>query len=584
MRALPLAVLPGFVLAATPSAADPFGRFGFRPLPSAPGWVVEAGGVRPDIAGADWIRFPRPLSRVRAALTGPHAATFLAQGGAWTPGKLRVELSQPAIEAHFAAGAAFESTHAGEPILTWDKGSAGPGVPTPPVRWVLLSYPDEQPPVLFASLGEPASFELAGRPGQWRLRTRGAWSGWLRIALPMGIRPTPGRDAAQLGLLALLVRSQEAHWTLPAPSLLSFEAREAPGGVLAIWRYDRPGASVPPAAILARAGGYPVVIRSAVEAMRAPTPVGPSVLSAESRVVLFFPSRTVPAGRAVTFGSVNEPEEPYSLSDPQLLGRLAWASLFAGSASATLAQGSGLVSDFVLQAATTVAPNTGARVPFGPDPESLRLPAAFALLEAALAHGDPWQDAARPLGASLLWAFDPFAWTLGDAEADRLMSVACALDARTEVRVLGAMLHAGLAAAEARPAWLSANALGAAAPPAPTWIDGWAEAIYGRAAGLEALLSPLRVFGSASVRAAPHPEGARLSWTPRGGRELWLAAPEQVALRALSGHAALRVDPGPGPVLVYRRSGSPVEALAAWPGGSWPVPVSGPMPLRPGPR
>lgn len=575
-------LLAGLLLClASLAIGNPFGRFGFGPIPAAPGWRLEDGALRPDRQGADWLRFARPLRDVKALALSPEAATYSCRGGPGQPSKLRASLSLPAIELFFATGAELGSTFAGEPFLTWDQGSVGPGVPTPAARWVIVSYPAPQPPVLIVSLSGPVSFAWRGSPGAWRLQTDKRWGGWLRFALPQGVHVAETHSAAQLGALAVAMRDREAHWALPAPRLLGFEARDEDCGLVAVWRYDRPGAMVPPCLLLARLAGYPVEIRSAVESPRAPTQDGPAALTKEPRLVVFLPARRAPFGRAVTVGAIAEPSGPFSLTDGPLLGRLAWANLFASRSAEAASQAVGLLADYIVQAQQYVEPHTRQRVPYSAAGEGLDQAGVFAILEAALAHGESGQDPARPLRASLMWRFDPFTCSLGRPHVDRELSVALALETRSDWRALGALLYASGVARQIRPAWLVRNGLGDAPAFEACWADAWADLLYRPRRGADSLFSPLRLTGPGTLRAALDPRGARLSWTSDVRSVLWLAGPGPLSFELPPGRGSLVALQGPGDAYAYRGPAAPTDALLLWPGAWPPIPASSQMPLAP---
>lgn len=525
------------------------------------------------------MRFARPLSGVRALAVASTGATYACTSGPGQPGKLRVELSLPGIEAFFALGARLGSTYPGEPLLTWDQGSVGPGVPTPPVRWVIVSYPSGQPPILIASLSGPVSFTWRGGPGSWTLETGKSWSGWLRFGLPQGLHPAETRSAAQLGALALSMRDRASHWTRPAPRLLGFDARHEEGGVLAIWRYDRAGAMVPPCLSLARLAGYPVEIRSGVESWRAPTRDGPAAITKEPRLVAFFPAKRIPPGRAVTLGPAHEPEGPFSLADENQIASLAWANLFAWRSAESHAQASGLLSDYIVQARQFKEPHTLQRVLFGGDGSGFEQGALFAVLEAAIAHADPGEDASRPLGTSLMWRFDPYACSAGSPIGDRWLSIALALDDDPVRRSLGAMLFASSAAAKVRASWLARNGLDAEREPGAHWADPWVDGLYRPDRRLDALLSPLRVDVPGSFLAAAHPRGVRLRWRHTGRGELRLTAPGTVLVEAVAGLAEIAPAGVTGQAFAYRGSPGMAEALVLWPGAWHSVPASSAPPL-----
>jgi hypothetical protein len=303
---------------------------------------------------------------------------------------------------------------------------------------VLVSLADGQPPLLLSGIGGALSATTSGGPGQWSIRIEGAQR--IRATLPQGVRPLPDRTARTLGALANKVGTEAALWTGEAPELLAFEARLEDGAVVGVWRYDRPGAVLPPAVLLAKEAGCEVETLTAVRPVAAPLPDGPTAFSAEPRIVLRVPFRPFAAGRAVVSGFPGVSAVDDSATNV-LLGSLLFGP---GSAEARSVVREALVSTLVRGR----QPLTGEMVGYGPDGSGSYTIALLALLRRLQA---PQEDDGNPSRNELLWSFDPRAmvlWLPGDeaAAAQALLCLALSLEPAPVRRWQGAIAGLGLVA------------------------------------------------------------------------------------------------------------------------------------------
>ncbi|MCH7944661.1 MAG: hypothetical protein IIC73_01410 [Armatimonadetes bacterium] len=179
--------------------AQPFGRFGYKPFPSVPGFTITADGFRSSSSGADTLRFVRPLQGFTAFEVSDRAALFTGPRFALAPQKFRVDLRSPGFEMYFPYGFQFTVTSLRNPFLSWSEGSVGPDVPTPESKWVLVSFQDRQPPIMLVFDKLPSGVVVRGSAGQWRIETTGHFEGWIRFCLPLGQYARPGMSAASLG-------------------------------------------------------------------------------------------------------------------------------------------------------------------------------------------------------------------------------------------------------------------------------------------------------------------------------------------------------------------------------------------------
>jgi hypothetical protein len=275
--------------------------------PSVPGFVLDATGFRAGSSGADTFRFTESARGLRAVERNDKRHVF---GLAGEVSHLLVSARSPGFEAAWRNRFALGLTGVAGPVLTVPGASFGPGAPTAPVPWVLVTPGPGQPAVMVVPLGGPAAFVVEGKPGDWTLRTEPPGPGAFRFCLPDGLRRIEGQTPAELGALVARVVPAAGHWSAPTPTLKSARLEQAPTGLKAVWTFDRPGAVVPMPLLLAREGGYGVRVLTDIVPGRADLPDGPVAFCRENRLAVEFPLDPVPPGRALFRGGVDWPEPP----------------------------------------------------------------------------------------------------------------------------------------------------------------------------------------------------------------------------------------------------------------------------------
>lgn len=460
-------------------AEGDFGRFGFSAYPQPPGFVVGREGFRADHERAAWIGFPTVVRSWTPVRVRAHEAIFTIGSPPPGPSKLRVNLFAPGFELFFEKGIALRVRSVDPPLLTWSEGSVEVDTPTPASRWIAVSFRDPQPPLLLAFPGALAALRVEGRPGDYVLRSEGEFRGWVRFALPVGTIGRPAGTASELGRLAARISSHESFWTLPPPELVGLDVAVGPDSVTGIWRFSRAGVVVPPAVNLARRGGYAVEMLTGATVLDAPSREGPLSYSAQDRIILRFPLRPLPEGRAITVGDLPERASEQS-AIWKAAYELAVRSLLAGAPESERHEGATLLERLSRQIPADVRePNTGLSVLFDAEGRGLLELAASALLIGALGR-DGGVDG-LPNGAlrALERGRDPLGWGLfvGSAEDRRrvaaLAALAGALSADPRERLHGAMFEASLAAERGRGLWLRERRLG----PAPARLTEPAETL-----------------------------------------------------------------------------------------------------------
>ena len=281
----------------------PFGRFGYSDRVRCSGFEISHEAFRVADPLADEFRFDGGLSKWTVATVSNTQQTVETGGGPGLPSKIRVDLFSPGFWLFYDQGIRLRVAATAAPYLSWNEGSVGKDVPTPDARWVVVSFQTLQAPVVIGFPDSPCSLKVTGRPANWVISSPEKYQGWIHVGLPMGIKKISANSAASLGSLAETLRHQESLYAEPAPFVKSLEVQEDRQSVTATWQFDRPGAVIPPAALLSGIGDYPITIQSPTTAIDAPTLDGPLAVCSGKSLTIRFPVRRIPTGRAVAIGA-----------------------------------------------------------------------------------------------------------------------------------------------------------------------------------------------------------------------------------------------------------------------------------------
>lgn len=535
------------------ASAQTAGRFAFRKTPPVPGFKIDSNGFRANSTTADTLRFLQPVKQWRPVEVSAYGATYLLGGSGRVPDKLRVNLFAPGFELHFLGAFAFVAGSNLNPYITWSEGSIGPGVPTPKSSWFLISFQEGQPPILLTFPGATASIRLSGKAGAWRIDSIGVYQGWVRIALPRGLQAMPTTDAASLGRLVQAFKPHQAYWTAPTPVLEGRDVRLEPDALVAIWRFNRPGAIVPVPLLRAPANGYRISTPSKIVRLGGDTEEGPMAYCAEPKLTVRFPRLDLGPGRAVVTGPPIALPGAVSPLDQVGLANMALAWRLANTPDGLRPRAQGLMDDFLAAARETRDPVSGRSFFFDATASGMDLAAAHALLAASL------ESPANPMLTGIDAVLDWPTWKPwpGTTDARGLAALAGMLSTRPADMLTGLQLEAGLVAEKtAAPYEVVRRALASRLP------DGMPADRY-----VEALLGPVRLLGPGSLRTEALTAGYRLEGA--GARELACAEGMPVGddLTPLG-----VVVPG------WRRMGFKDPARATLPPLAKPIPPTPPMP------
>lgn len=506
-----------------------FGRFGYGPSNDFPGWNLTASGIQPRHEKADTLRFVVPSRAYKALSISEFGQVIQMSGGARQPAKLRMNLLSLGPEYLLQSGLRLDLKTSGAPYLTWDEGSVGPGIPTPKSDWVLLSYRDAQPPVLFVFLGGPESLRVTGKPGYWHIITESPYAGWIRVALPVGTKGHATSTAAELGRLVKAVKPGIRYWTGASPEFRHLDLDQDPTAVVATWTFSVPGAVAPLPATMGSLGGYNLRTISPLKRLDAPNESGPVDICTTNQLRIRFPVQRIPTGRPVGVGKIADlgPSTASPFDVPSVT-EIAMANLSGERPRETRVGGEETLQEFLTEAPYSEEPITGQRLLFGGDGKASDQVAAHSFLMQVLSNSTHASSEANGLLTSLSWRRDWRTWQFWDADAQRRRRVG-ALAAMTgsicpepERRLDGAMFQAGLSGEAGLEIWKRrAGRIDREARLLEPCFD-FRQAIFSLDGGTpqsaairSLLLSAVRVFGDATVRAEIRRGRPYLYWEVR---------------------------------------------------------------------
>lgn len=516
------------LLLAAVTPAQAFGRFGYVDGWTIPALLLDRDGFKVDYGASDKFKFPKALTQWKPLETSVMSQLVVAAPFAGAPSKLRQDLTAPGFAAYFDHGIDLRVSSLTSPFLSWyEKASVDgseEGVPTPPVAWVLVSFRDEQPPVLLTFPTKPCALKIRGRSGNWRITTDGPWAGWMRVIAPTGILPRRTNDAHQLGTLVDQVIREQAYWTQPAPALLDTKVEDDDASVTAHWTFDRPGAIVPDPITLASFGGYPLQVQTKTRRLDAPSNTGPLVITDEARLSIRFPARRIPTGRILAVGAPSQTIGTASFLDPSGVTELAFANLFSPAEKGLRDLAETTFAEFLSQADYQKEPFTNQQLPYAADGKSVDVTAAHALLMQSTISVSRATSEGNSLLTSLVWRRDWLTWKIWCANSDisrraaALGALAASLAPEPERRLDGAMLEAGLRGEQGLRVWRRRNGM-AEGPPLLEALETVRNDIYlpddyRRATGLgKVLLSEMRSYGNVPMMLGSDQAGLYLAMT-----------------------------------------------------------------------
>jgi len=522
-----VALIGALFCAAASSLAQGFGRFGYKDSWSIPALVLDREGFKTDFGAADKFYFPRPLTQWKPIASSPMQQTVSATPFAGAPSKLRQELTAPGFSLYFDIGIDLKVSSLNSPFVSWtDRGSldGNSDYPTPEVKWALISFRDNQPPILLTFPWKPCAIRIKGKSGAWRITSEGPWQGWARVVAPTGILPRRTNDVSQLGALVEEIKANEEFWSQVPPNATGLSVADDDASVTAEWTFDRAGAVIPDPVTMAPFAGYNVTVLTKTRRLEAPTLDGPLVITDEPKLTVRFPARRIPTGRVVAVGPPPQSLSTASYLDPAGVSELALANLLSPAPKSLRSISETTYAEFLTNAAYHTEPFTNQPLPYAADGKGLDLTAAHALLMQSTISVSRATSEGNSLLTSLIWRRDWLSWRVWSDNSDisrrasALGAIAASLAPEPERRLDGAMLEAGLRGEQGARVWRRRSGF-AEGPPLLEVMDTARADIYlpddyRRSTGLgKVLLSELRSYGNVPVTLTSDASGLYLSMT-----------------------------------------------------------------------
>ncbi len=180
-----------------------------------------------------------------------------------TPTQIDYETTSLGFTLRYVSGMHWSAEGVEAPFVTWDEGTVGPGVPSAPSQWALLTWRSERPPLLL-HFSSPASLIARKTPTGFSLEAAD-WTGSVRVRLPFGNRSIATASAGDFGKLAAGLRPLLQFVTADAPKAMSSAVVDVASGYELTVKFDGVGAVVPPAAISAEERGLAKVLSPVIE-------------------------------------------------------------------------------------------------------------------------------------------------------------------------------------------------------------------------------------------------------------------------------------------------------------------------------
>lgn len=485
--------------------------------PASPDIELKPDGFKVAHTVADRITFVHPLPAMKIKRSNLGETVYQGQDFALSPSGVAVSPFRPGAKLYFPLGARLRATSDLAPYLSWGEGSAGPDVPTAPSRWLLLSFRDGQPPILL-TFESPKQWIVTGESGRWSIDPVDGFKGWIRFCAPLGT----GQIGSSVGALGEAVQKIKPLAQILAerdPYFESFRVRAEADALVAVWEFDAPGAMLPMPLMLTKPGGYATQVLSQATPELASLYGGPIAFSREKRIAVRFPARAIPPGRAVCVGQLEPSMSSASGFDVPSVYELAALMLCAPPDSLTQDAANSALDEY----RRSVVASTSPWLPLG-DADVM---AAQALLSQANLAGtsNPDTDLIERLAKSLdLWSWQIPAASLNQSvRASALFSLVAAFAGDSDIRLRGAMAHAGSVALSMQSEYRKRRGIAEdSLSPVRPLLD-LRQSLYSsgatakRNALLDAWMSPVRLVGQFDLTVEPAEGGYLLTWIQQKG-------------------------------------------------------------------
>lgn len=521
-----LAVLTGV------GQAQAFGRFGYGGPIDVPGMLVDQSGFAAKPAGSSRFAFAAPAKLWHPSSVSDVEEVVDLGDQPGCPSKLDCNLYSPGFRIYCPSGISLTVDCAQNPFISWSDGSVGDGVPTPSLKWAIVSFQENQPPVLLVfEADQGVSLSLKGKSGAWQLFTDKPYVGWVKVCLPNGAKGFQTDSAATLGVLTQRFLKESSFWLAPPAHLLDRKVDSDLLSVTCTWKFDRPNVILPAPATFAQLGGYPISVPTRTRQIQAVDEDGPLVVTDQEELTIRFPIRRIPTGRFLAEGRPeSSPPATVSPIDIPSVVDLGMENLTGTCDEATRKLGEQTLAAYFDQANYFAEPITGQQMPFDSKGYGLDLAAAHAFLMQALTTTRQATSEANSLLTSLMWRSDWLTWRIWvpndeiGRRAEALAALAGALCPEPERRLQAAMMQAGLASERGLNIYARRMGYIKAEPPLLEPMEGLRQVLFAldsKVTGNEclfarAMLSDFRVFGATPIFVDRKNDDLSMVWDSSG--------------------------------------------------------------------
>ncbi|NOG92990.1 MAG: hypothetical protein HND42_07080 [Armatimonadetes bacterium] len=553
---------------AAASAAGGFGQFAFTHVHNLHTMEVGPTYFRPFAEGGVAIRFGTETKDVSFQGVSRYFKAISMRPAPGSPIRLAYEATGLGFSVECRDGLTLTGSGVGPPTLTWADASVRPGLPTPDVKWVVLTWPDKRPPIFVGFATRPCGLIAERTDGGFRVKTTKPYVGWARIRTPYGNDSLRVNGAAALGQVAQQVSSIAERLLRPAPKVQSVETVVDSNGITATWTFDSEFAVIPEVAFRASSSG---LLKVASPYKRATLGGGTGLrMSLEKKLTLRFLCRPLYPGLALVWNG-EDPFRPGTVAyaDAESVCDAALSVLLGQADDLTIRALTDAHDEFLSDAPRTQEPVTKLTLFCARDGSGASLAASHAV-------GSMAREGSDGELAGLLASIDWVSWLpIGKDDAERkqtaaILAIAGAISGDEQSRLLAAMANAAGAAdvlGELR-SWVYPRLATLQAKP-PEW---WAS-----------IASPVRLL-SPDATFVPLADGAELSGLSPFGKEsvVRLVLPDGATVSPISNIASVERVAAEGDVRIATWKVSPVEAgmwklrIRLAPGGAVPKAARGP--------
>jgi len=409
---------------------------------------------------SDRFLFPKTTAYWQQSETSSFGQSVFLGNFEGAPQKLRFDQFDHGVWFYFPTGIKLRLACLSAPFLSWKEASVGKDVPTPESKWILCSFRNNQPAVLFTFEGKPQALRITGRAGNFSLESTNKFAGWVRIALPAGLKRVSTNTAESLGIIVANVAKFEHVWNTPRPKLVKTETTFTPVSITKSYTFQNAGFAVPHWVGFSELGGYSLKRDSAIDRLPGLTPEGPMQVSKEKTLIVRMPIKLFPLGLPVPTQKRDVNLSLDQFNDFRAVSKIAFQLLAGEHSRDFLAQAKVIRNRYLAETKYEREPLTRQLLPYDAVGNNIDLAAAHALLVEALGRAQNEPNTDYGLLTTIFWRLD---WQTGQLavkddqlrrRASALASLAAILTENDVFREKAAIIQAGLAAERGVNIWL----------------------------------------------------------------------------------------------------------------------------------